>query len=425
VLRMPSGDFAARVLALLRPGDRILSSQGAAEPTPVLRDVLDAAQELRCELLITLTFSDTIGPDRERHLDIRRLGGLGSARRLSSPRVLPVHWSALPVLIASREVPVDVAVVQVSHADGRGRHSLGIDASHSWAALRAARVRIAEVNAQMPWTDGHEPVPTELFDLIVHTDRPLLEVVPPPPSDVDLAIARHAAEFIEDGAVLQAGIGRAPRAVLDLLADRRDLGVHTGLLDDGLWQLIRSGAVTNSRKETNAGTSVTGTLAGGAAMYSQARGAGIVVREATVTHGLVSIARLSRFTAINSALEVDLTGQVNAEWTGGRFVGGVGGLGDFVRGAQLAPAGRSILVLPSTSSSGASRVVDRLHDGTVTVPRSDVDVVVTEWGAAQLRGCDLVERARRLTEVAAPEFRAALAGGTGLRERAVRTQTHA
>lgn len=406
-------ELVERLIALLRPGDRIVWGQGAAEPTPVLKAVLEAADRHGAELLVTLAFSDTVDAAVERRFTVQRTGGMGTARRLSGARVLPVHLSALPGLMRSREVRVDVAVVQVSPADLHGRHSLGIDATYSAAALGAARVRIAEVNARMPWLDGHDPVDSATFDLLVHTDRPLLEVPAEELSSVDRAIGRHAAEFIDDRAVLQAGVGRVPGAVLELLSDRRDLGVHTGLLGESIWRLICCGAVTNAHKEIDVGATVAGTLAGSAQMYAMARAANVLVKEAMSTHGLPALAALSRFTAVNSAVEVDLTGQVNAEWTGARFVGAVGGLGDFARAAQLSAEGRSIIALPSTTSDGRSRIVASLHSGTVTVPRSDADVIVTEWGAAQLRGCDVPERVRRLVAVAAPQFRTELSRAAG------------
>jgi acyl-CoA hydrolase len=405
----PGSPGLARSLGeLLRPGDRIVWSPGAAEPTPVLREVLAAAADVGAELLVTLPLTDTLDAQVTDRLRVRCLGGLGTARRLRGADVLPVHWSALPRLLG-RELPVDVAVVQVSPPDASGRHSLGVDASYTWAALHAARLRVAEVNARMPWTRGHDPVPTSLFDVVVHTDRPLPEPASPVPTDVERAVARHAAAFVDDGAVLQTGVGRAPGAVLELLADRRDLGVHTGLLDEAMWRLVRSGAVTNARKEVDRGWTVAGTLAGPPELYREAHAARVLVRDATVTHDVRALGALSRFTSVNSALEVDLSGQVNAERAGGRFVGAVGGLCDFVRGAALSDGGRSLLVLPATTSAGSSRIVPSLSDGTVTVSRSDVDVVVTEWGAAQLRGCDLPERARRLVDVAAPQFRDDLA----------------
>lgn len=411
--------LAARLRAALQPGDHLLWSQGAAEPTPVLEALLSVrAAAAPGHALLTLSFSTTVGPEVADSLALRGQGGLGTNRRLAAAgalAVIPVHLSQLPRLLRSREIPVDIVALQVSPPDAAGRHSLGIDASFAHAAIDAARVVVAEVNRRMPWTDGHDPVPADRFDLVVQTDRPVLEVPMAEPSPVHRAIAGHAAAHVDDGAVLQVGIGAASTAVLAELRGHVDLGVHSGLLGEPLLDLIEAGVVTNARKPVDAGRSIAGTLAGTRRLYECAGAAGILVRDAERTHGVVALAQLPKFTAINTALEVDLTGQVNAERVGNRYLGGVGGLGDFVRGALVAERGRSIVALPSTAARGErSRIAARLADGTVTVPRSDADVVVTEWGAAELRGCTVRERARRLIRIAAPAHQEEL-------ERAVRT----
>ena len=301
---------------------------------------------------------------------------------------------------------MDVALVQVAPADATGRHSLGIDAAYAHAAMKAARLVVAEVNDRMPHTWGHVPVDPDSFDLVLRTDRPLPEVPPRAPSPMEQAIANHAVTLVPDGATLQFGIGSTPGAVAAALAGRRGLGLHTGLMDDAQFLLVRTGAVDVDRRRP-----VAGTLAGTRALYTEAAEAGVLVRDAEHSHGSVSLSRLRRFTAVNTAVEVDLTGQVNAEVAGNRYVGGVGGLADFVRGALVSDGGRSVFVLPSTAANGrVSRIVTRLAEGTVTVPRSDVDAVATEHGVAELRGRSLAERAELLRAIAHPDHRAALDG---------------
>lgn len=213
---------------------------------------------------------------------------------------------------------------------------------------------------------------------------------------------------MDEGATLQVGIGSTPRAVVEHLAGHRDLRLHTSLLDETMFSLVDLGVIRNSGP---AGCSavVAGTLAGSSGFYRAAADAGVAVRDAEYTHGLAVLAASPRFTAVNSAVEIDLSGQVNAEVVAGRSIGEIGGLGDFVRGAMLSEGGRSVFALPATDRSGRrSRIVASLEDGVVTVPRSDVDVVVTEFGVAELRGCSIGERGARLTRIAHPDHRADL-----------------
>lgn len=394
----------------LRPGDHVIWSQGAAEPTPLLEDVIALREQATGGALVTsIGFTETVTAEVADHLRLRGLGGLGSHRRLTVAgilEVLPTHLSQLPAAIRRGDVRVDVLLAQVAPADSTGRHSLGIDAAYTHAAMEAARLVVAEVNDRMPFTGGHALVDPDRFDLVLHTDRPLIEVPSRDPSPVERAIADHAVRVIPAGATLQFGIGSTPGAVARALVDRRGLGLHTGLMDDAQFALVRAGAVDVGHRRP-----VAGTLAGTRRLYIDAAKAGVLVRDAEHSHGLVSLSRLRRFTAVNTAVEVDLTGQVNAEVVGHRYVGGVSGLADFVRGALVSDGGRSVFVLPSTAADGrVSRIVSALAEGTVTVPRSDVDAVATEHGVAELRGRSLAERAKALRAIADPAHRDALGG---------------
>jgi acyl-CoA hydrolase len=278
------------------------------------------------------------------------------------------------------------------------------------AAVQKARVVIAEVNERVPFTLGDAVLPAARIDCAVHVARAPVEVPPAKIGEIDLAIAKIVARYIEDGAVIQVGIGATPDAILRLLHDRRDLGVHSGMIGDGLVDLVQAGVVTNARKSIDAGVSITGALIGTERLYRFAhRNPQIGMRRSAYTHSQSTLSRLTRLVAINSAIEVDLTGQVNAEQSGEQYLGATGGQVDYVRAAGRSSGGRSIIALPATAKGGkVSRIAAALC-GPVTTPRSDVDVIVTEFGAAELKGCTLAERARRLLAVAHPDFRDELA----------------
>jgi acetyl-CoA hydrolase len=261
----------------------------------------------------------------------------------------------------------------------------------------------------VPWTHSDRLLRESEIALAVRTSRSPARLPYGPPGEIECRIARHAAAFVPDGAILETGLGSLPDAVLEALADRRDLGMHTGALGDGAVDLARRGVLTNATKPFDAGTTVAGALFGGPKLFDFAR-ENPALRLASVehTHDPRMLMRFERFVAINSAVEVDLTGQVNAEVAGGSYVGAVGGALDFIRAANQSPGGVSLIVLPSSTGSGAapkaSRIVARLS-GPVATPRSEAGVFVTEWGAADLRGLTLRERAARMIGIAHPALR--------------------
>jgi acyl-CoA hydrolase len=336
------------------------------------------------------------------------IGALRSMTKAGALDVVPVHVGQVGSLIDAGVIACDVALIQVAPADGQGNHSCGLIADHVRAAVAKARVVIAEVNDQVPRTFG-ETIPSSAIDMAIEVSRCPVEVFPAPVSETDQAIARHCAGYVSDGSVIQTGIGAVPDAILRLLRDRRDLGVHSGMIGDGLVDLVEAGVVTNARKEIDQGVSITGALIGTRRLYDFANGnPAIRMMPATYTHDAAVLARLSRLVSVNSAVEVDLTGQVNAEQSGDAYLGGTGGQVDFVRAGARSPGGRALIALPSTAKGGAvSRIVATLS-GPVTTARSEVDVIVTEFGAAELKGMGSAERARRLVAVAHPDFREAL-----------------
>jgi acyl-CoA hydrolase len=248
-------------------------------------------------------------------------------------------------------------------------------------------------------------------DVTVHVRVPArcapVELASPPADDVSRRIAAHAAGLIDDGSTLQFGVGRIPDAILSSLSHVRNLGIHSGLINDAVVDLIERGAVTNTEKGIDAGITVTNQVIGTQRLYRFVHeNKAVSVRPTSYTHGQDVLARINRLVAINSALQVGLDGSVNSETLNGVAIGAIGGQLDFVRGANASTGGRAIIALPAAASDGTSRIVANVE--IVTTPRADVDAIITEWGVAELRGCGLAERARRMIAIAAPDHRDAL-----------------
>jgi acetyl-CoA hydrolase len=278
-------------------------------------------------------------------------------------------------------------------------------ADYLQAAIDAARVTIAEVNPRVPRTHGDTAVHAAKIAAVVHDDRPLIEVPPRPLKEQDRTIGGLIAALVPDGATVQVGIGGTPDAVLAELRGHRDLGIHSGLMSDAILDLVEAGAVTNRRKEIDASSLVAGSLLGTERLYRWADENPVFqMKPVTYTHNERVLSSFGSFYAINSAIEIDLTGQINAETIDGRHVGLIGGQGHFARAAITSANGRSIIALPSTAK-GVSRIVARLADGVVSTPRADADVFVTEHGVADVRGQTIRERAKRLVAIAHPDHR--------------------
>ena len=393
----------------LKPGDRIVFGQACGEPTTLVEALIAQGPGIGgLSAFIATSFSGLFTPDAVEGFTVSSMGAIGALRSLTAAgklSVIPCHVSQVGPMIAQGIIGCDVAFVQVSPADAEGNHSLGLISDYVQAAVAKARVVIAEVNDQVPFTVG-ETLPASRIDVAVQVSRPPVEVAPAKIGATDEAIARFAAEYIEDGAVLQTGVGAVPDAILRLVRDRKDLGVHSGMLGDGLVELVEAGVVTNARKAIDAGVSINGALIGTRRLYQWAdRNPAMRMCATSYTHDAAVLAKLERLVTINSAMEVDLTGQVNAEQSGSSYIGGTGGQVDFVRAGARSPGGRSIIALPATAKGGKiSRIAPALS-GPVTTARSDVDVIVTEFGAAELKGQTLAERTRRLIAIAHPDFR--------------------
>ena len=408
-------DQALDLRRFVRAGDAIWLSQGAAEPLALSEALVQQRADIGpCSVFVGMLTCDTFRPAHADHLAFRSYGGIGKNQRLidaGALDVVPAAYSQYPALIQAGHLACDVVMLQLSAEGPDGRFSFGIAHDYLLAAARRARVVIAEVNEEMPWTCGSEALADIRIDAVVRSARVLPDVARAQGGATEQRIAAHVAGFVADRATLEVGVGALADAILDAVADRRDLGIHTGLIGDGVVGLIERGVVTNAYKTVAPGMTTAGLLFGSQRAYRYAReNRALKLCGPEHTHGIATLAQIDNFTAINGAIEVDLTGQVNAEVRGGRYVGAVGGQLDFIRGAWHSNGGRSIIALPSTADEGAtSRIVVKLTQGVVTTPRSEADVFVTEWGSAQLRGQGLKERVRRMIAIAHPAHRDALA----------------
>lgn len=370
--------------SVVRPGDGIICGQACAEPQTLLEAlVAQRAQISGCRVFLGASYSGIVKPSHSDHLRLASYGGIGHNRALSDAGVLDVlriPYSQIATLIRSGQIRSDVVFVQVSPPNARGEYSLGLAADYLVPALQMCRAVVAEVNAQVPWTHSEHLLCRDDFDLHIETSRAPAEARG---RTVDRAIARRAAALITDGSVLEFGVGALPDAVCESLSERKGLRIHSGTIGDGVVDLMRSGAVSEADCAM---------LIGSRKLFDFARdNPRIRLRSSEYTHGAEVLGRIERFVAINSAVEVDLQGQINSEIAGGSYVGAIGGAPDFMSAARK--RGLSLVLIP------ASRLVTRLS-GPVTIPASDAGIIVTELGEADLRGCDDGERARRLRAIA-------------------------
>jgi acyl-CoA hydrolase len=408
---------ALDLASLIREGDTITWGSASAEPVHLLQLFQDAVPRMpRASIFIAFGLSGLPDPAIVApHLRVKALGGAGVNRRyqeLGNFEVLPAHYSRLPDMIARGELPIDVLLLQL--ASEGGRNSVAIMADHIPDAIARARVVVAEVNDQAPVTYGDVDVAPGDIDHIIHVSHPIPEVASRKSGQIERTIGEHVARLIGDGATLQVGIGALPDAVLECLGSKRDLGLHSGTIGDRVVDLVEAGALTNRRKTIDTGKCIAAGLIGTKRLYQWAhRNRDLVMRSTRYTHDNAVHSQINDLIGINTALEVDLTGQMNAELAGSRHVGLVGGHADFMRGCQRSPGGRGIVAMEATAKGGTlSRIVPRLAGGVVTTSRADADVVVTEYGVAELRGRTVKERATALIAVAHPDFRKALQAET-------------
>jgi acyl-CoA hydrolase len=377
--------------SVVRPGDSIIWGQACAEPQTLVEALVSQRASLGAVgCFLGSSYSGVLKPEHADHLKLSSYCGTGTNRALADAGVLdilPLPYSQLGPLIRDRKIRCDVLLLQVSPPNARGEYSLGLAADYLVPALDVCRAIVAEVNDQVPWTHTQRLLAKQDFDLLVESSRPPAMLPARPASDLELAIARNAVAYVPDGAVLEFGIGALPDALCLMLGRHEGLRVHSGGIGDGVIELVRRDVVSR----------VDGALLiGSKELFDFARDNDRVrLHSCEYTHGADELARQQRFVAVNSAVEVDVTGQVNGELAGGSYVGAVGGALDFVRAANASPGGASIVLLP------AKRIVERLS-GPVSVPRSEAGIIVTERGAADLRGRTLKERQRLVQALAMP-----------------------
>ncbi|MCC6214159.1 MAG: acetyl-CoA hydrolase/transferase family protein [Polyangiaceae bacterium] len=412
--RVSSAEAAIRTL---RAGERIFVGSGAAEPLALVAALTSAGAHLEGNDIVHLL---TLGPApyvaadmarRFRHTAFFIGENVREAVAEGRADFMPIFLSEIPALLRGGRMPIDVALVQVSEPDAHGYTSLGVSVDIVRAAVDSARRVIAEVNPRMPRTHGDSFVHVSRFDALVPVDTPLPALEDEPLDDVCRAIGAHVATRIPNGATLQTGIGRIPSAVLAALSGHHELGVHTEMFSDPLIELVERGAVTGTRKGHLPGKIVTSFVLGSRRLYEWVHeNPAVEMRASDYTNDPAIIARNERMVAINSALAVDLTGQVAADTLRGRFFSGIGGQVDFIRGAARSRGGLPIIALPSTAKGGTvSRIRATLEEGAgVVTSRGDVHYVATEHGVADLHGRSVRERALALASVAHPDFRGEL-----------------
>jgi len=391
----------------IRPGDGLVWGQACAEPATLTGALCRQADGLgRLTAFVGTTYADAFDPAAAPNIRVLAYGGSGRNRRWQADglqEALPVQYSALAGLFRRRVIPVDVVLVTVAPPDADGRYALGLAEEYLSPALDVARVVIAEVSPHVPRIHGTRTLAADDIDVLVRTERHPVELAAAEPGPADQALARQVAAVVPDGAVLQVGIGSFPGAVLRELGQHNDLGIHSGLFADGMVDLVERGVVTNATKVLDRGISVAGVAMGSSRLFGWLHdNPAVALRDTAYTHGIDVLGAIPRFTAVNAAIEVDLSGQVNGEMAGGRYVGAIGGSLDFLRGAARSEGGVPIIALPSVVR-GRSTIVESLS-GPVTVGRGDVGVVVTEHGAVDLRGLGLAERRERLLAISSPDL---------------------
>ncbi|MDW8344351.1 MAG: GNAT family N-acetyltransferase [Verrucomicrobiae bacterium] len=401
-------------VARLRPGHRIFIGTGCGVPMNLIRAMTRRGPELSdTELVHLLTFGEapyTVGEMR-RYFRVNSFFIAQNVRDVIQQGLgdyTPIHLSDIPRLFKSGQLPLDVALIQVTPPDQNGMCSLGISVDIVKSAAENASLVIAEVNPNMPRTHGNSCLHVYDLDVLVPVDTPLLEVPEIVPSEEARQIAEHIAALIEDGSTVEFGIGRIPQALMKLLVGKRDLGIHTEMLTDGIVDLVESGAVTGMRKKLDRGKIVASFCLGTRRLYDFIDDNPLFAFHPTeYVNDPAVISQQHKMVAINTALQVDLTGQVCADSLGEHFYSGVGGQVDFNRGAAKAPGGRAIIALPSTAEDGkVSRIVTHLTEGAgVVTTRAGVHYVVTEYGVAYLHGKSVQERALALITIAHPKFR--------------------
>ena len=405
---------ADEAVAGIRSGEQIFVHGGAATPSVLLDALVRRAHELENVSLVhfhTEGPGPHLAPEMDGHLRHKALFiGRNARQAVNEGRAdyVPVFLSDVPDLFRSGIIPLDAVLLNVTPPDAHGFCSLGTSVDASLAAARSAKRLIVQLNRSMPRTHGDTFIHVSKIDLAVEVDQTPFEHAEEPLGDVERHIGENIAEMVPDGATLQLGIGAIPSATAVALRDKKDLGIHTEMFTEPVVDLVECGAVTGARKEINCGKIVSAFLMGTRRLYDFVDDNPMIeLRPVDYTNDTAVIRRFRRMVAINSAIQVDVTGQVVADSIGKRFYSGVGGQMDFIRGAALAEEGLAIIALPSTAAGGTiSRIAPVLDTGAgVVTTRAHVQTIVTEYGVARLHGRSIAERAKALIAIAHPDFR--------------------
>ena len=408
-----SGETAVQ---LIKPGDRVFIHGGAATPHFLLEKLVERANELWDVELVSISTQGEAKFADKKYKQSFRINSLFVSQNVREAvndgrgDYIPVFLSEIPNLFRRNILPLDVAIVQVSSPDKHGYCSLGVSVDCALAAVQSAKCVIAQVNPRMPRTLGDGIIKIDSFDAIVQASQELPEIYQENIPELSLRIGEHCASLVEDGATIQTGIGSIPDAILASLGSHRKLGVHTEMFSDGILSLVEKGVITNEYKKKYRGKIVTSFLLGSRKLYDFVDDNPLVAVLAIDYVNDTAIIRSNpKVTAINSAIEVDITGQVCSDSIGTYHYSGVGGQMDFMRGAALSEGGKPIIALPSTTSKGISRIVPFLKQGAgVVTTRAHAHYIVTEYGIANLCGKNMRQRAKDLIEIAHPNHREAL-----------------
>ncbi len=407
------GEEAVKVI---KPGDRVFIHGGAATPHFMIEKLVERAPELwDVELVSVSTQGKALFADKK-YKDSFRINSLFVSQNVREAvndgrgDYIPIFLSEIPNLFKRNILPLDVAIVQVSEPDKHGFCSLGVSVDCAVAAVKAAKHVIAQVNPRMPRTMGDGIIKISSFDAVVYASRELPEIYEPDIPEISMRIGEYCASLVEDGSTIQTGIGSIPDAVLASLGNHKRLGVHTEMFSDGILPLIEKGVITNEFKKKQRGKTVTSFLLGSRKLYDFVDdNPSVAVLAIDYVNDTAIIRTNPKVTAINSAIEVDITGQVCSDSIGTYHYSGVGGQMDFMRGAALSEGGKPIIALPSSTSKGISRIASMLKSGAgVVTTRAHAHYIVTEYGIAYLYGKNMQQRAKALIEIAHPNHREVL-----------------
>lgn len=401
----------------IKSGDRVVIGHACGEPKNIIDAMVrnkDLYENVEIVHMVSMGKSEYAKPEMATHFHHNSIfAGATTREAILEGRAdfTPCFFSEVPKMFKEGALPVDVAIVQLSKPDEHGYCSFGVSNDYTKPAAEAAKIVIAELNDKMPRTLGESFIHISDINYIIEASNEIIELKPPKIGEVEKAIGENCAKLIEDGSTLQLGIGAIPDAVLLFLKDKKDLGIHSEMISDGVVELIEAGIVTNKLKTIHKGKTVVTFLMGTKRLYDYVNeNPSVAMYPVDYVNNPCIIAENYKMVSINSCIQVDLMGQVAADTIGLKQFSGVGGQVDFIRGAAMAKGGKSIIAMPSTASKGkVSRIVPILDEGaTVTTSRNDIHYVVTEFGIAELKGKTLKERARALINVAHPDFRSNL-----------------